>query len=294
VENIESLKKQIQNLTSQLEQRDTDLKIYRKELINANQHIEELIRKSESQLSLARRLQKFLVTTEFPNLPGFELSSKFKSSINPGGDYFDVFSHQDKMKFGTFLSSSSGYGMSSLFLSVLMKLTFEIEHRETQDPQSVLRDILNEINGSGMTEESASIFYGIFDRRKYQFQYSNYGQGVCFFYEAMEQKIHLLKGVEQAISPGEESFDPPEPTTIDLAPRDKVILCSNGFAKIQNSENQYLGFDTLVSTIKKYADAEVHQLRNEILMTAEQHCTKPTADLTVLVVEVKDRVIKLA
>lgn len=292
---VDLLKVQIEELKRQLEQKDSDLKIYRQELLYANQEIEKLIVASETQLDLARRLQKFLVTTEFPNLPGFQLSSKFKSSLRPGGDYFDVFSHQDKMKFGTFLSSSSGYGMSSLFLSVLMKLTFEIEQRQTQDPQSVLKEIFEQISGAEGGAEFASVFYGVFDRRKYRFEYSNVGQNYCFFYEAINQKIEVLQGVDEPFLPKSgETFQPPDPTTIDLAPRDKVILCSQGFAKLKNEEGQALGLDVFLSTLKDHVDAEVHELRNELFLMAEKFAPEPEADLTVIVVEVKDRIIKLA
>ncbi|MEM7646417.1 MAG: hypothetical protein AAF203_05870, partial [Pseudomonadota bacterium] len=116
----EELELRIRELEAELKKKDQDLGIYRQELGQANAALEQLIVKVNDQLQQSHRIQKFLVPTEFPNIQGFEFSTKFSSSAVAGGDYFDIFEHFDKMRFGLFLSSASGYGMSALFLSVLM------------------------------------------------------------------------------------------------------------------------------------------------------------------------------
>ena len=101
----EKFEKKIQELEAALEQKDQDLRIYKKELSDANVQLEKLIVQVNDQLQQSLQLQKFLVPTEFPNIPGFEFSTKFSSSAMSGGDYFDIFEHYDKMRFGLFLNS---------------------------------------------------------------------------------------------------------------------------------------------------------------------------------------------
>ena len=135
--NEKELQEKVRHLESELGRKDQDLKIYRQELVGANKQLEQLILQVHDQLQQAHQMQKYLVPTEFPNIQGFDFSTKFKSSALSGGDYFDIFEHHDKMRFGIFLSSASGYGMSSLFLSVLMKMTFATEDRQSRDPSQV-------------------------------------------------------------------------------------------------------------------------------------------------------------
>ena len=82
-----------------------------------------LIAHLHGELKLAHVIQKALVPTEFPHISGFEFSTKFVPSSISGGDYFDIFEHQDKMKFGILLADSSGYQFSALFLSTLIQFS---------------------------------------------------------------------------------------------------------------------------------------------------------------------------
>ena len=289
----DELEKKIQDLEADVAKKDQDLKIYKKELAVANKELEKLIVQVNDQLQQAVRLQKFLIPTEFPNIQGFEFSTKFSSSSLSGGDYFDIFEHYDKMRFGLFLSSASGYGMSALFLSVLMKLTYEIEDSKNKNAASVMKEILQELKEQASPGEEAGIFYGVFDRRKFQLSYASVGQPLAIHFRAAEGKIDLLKGSPLAYKAGGSDLKV-ENFSIDLNPRDKLILCSPGFLKLQDTQGNHWGIDEILSIIKQNVGKEVHELRNEIFYQASKFSSKQTHDLTVIVTEVKERIMKLA
>ncbi len=291
----DELKKKIQELESSLAKKDQDLKIYKKELSEANVQLEKLIVQVNDQLQQSLRIQKFLVPTEFPNIQGFEFSTKFSSSSLSGGDYFDIFEHFDKMRFGLFLSSASGYGMSALFLSVLMKLTYQIEDSKNYDPLTVMKEIIGEMQSQSQEKDQAAIFYGVFDRRKFQMTYCNMGQPLAVHYQAESGKIHLLKGSPEPFSKANPQFEKElKSQVIDLNPSDKLIFCSSGFLSLRNQEGDYWGIDEILSVIKRNVRKEVHELRNEIFYQALKFSTEQPKDLTVIVTEVKERIMKLA
>ena len=265
----EDLKKKIQHLESELDKKDQDLRIYKKELSDANVELEKLIVRVNDQLQQTLKIQKFLVPTEFPNIQGFEFSTKFSSSSVSGGDYFDIFEHFDKMRFGLFLSSASGYGMSALFLSVLMKLTYQIEDSKNFDPLTVMEEILHELAQQSKSEDQASIFYGVFDRRKYQMTYCNVGQPLAVHYQASSGRIDLLKGqVEPFVAGGSIAGTSMSNQVVDLDPRDKLIFCSAGFLSLRNQDGDSWGMDEILSVIKQNVKKEVHDLRNEIFLSS--------------------------
>src|SRR6476469_8091482 len=119
---IESLQSRVRELELELGDREKDLAVFRDELAKANSQLERFIKQINSELKMASTIQKALVPTEFPNIPGFEFSTKFVPSPVSGGDYFDIFEHEDRFRFGIVLASSSGYSMSALFLSVLLRM----------------------------------------------------------------------------------------------------------------------------------------------------------------------------
>lgn len=291
----DELIKKIQVLESEIHKKDQDLKIYRTELSHANTQLEKLIIQVNDQLRQSHKIQKYLIPTEFPNIQGFDFSTKFSSSAVSGGDYFDIFEHYDKMRFGIFLSSASGYGMSALFLSVLMKMTYEIEEQKSKDPGLVMTGILQELREQGKSEDKASVFYGVFDRRKFQLTYCNVGQPLAVHYEAATDRIELLSSNESPFSPTMLDVELDlENKSLELNPHDKLIFCSSGFLALTNDDGESWGIDEILSVIKRNIKMDVHALRNEIFFQASKFSREQPRDLTVIVTEVKERIIKLA
>ncbi len=101
------LKEQILALKKELLVKDTDLKLYKSKFEEAANTLQKLSGHMEDQIKILQLIQKQMVPTEFPHIPGFEFSFKFVPSRVSGGDYFDVFEHESKSRFGMILSSAS-------------------------------------------------------------------------------------------------------------------------------------------------------------------------------------------
>ena len=302
-QDLETCKKELAQANSRIGdlergigRKDQDLKIYRKELSQANSRIETLVSQGNELLLQSLRVQKFLVPTEFPNIHGFEFSTKFIPSSISGGDYFDIFEHQDKMRFGLFLSSASSYGMSALFLSILMKVTYETGDGNRKSPKKLLIKIFNQMKSEGIQpKDHSSLFYALFDRRKFKMIYCNVGQPIALHYQAAEDRIQLLSGsVESFYCDREISDYKLEDQVVDLNPKDKLVFCSVGFLSLTNSEGQSWGLDQMLSIIKQNVQKGVHDLRNEIFYQSSQFSKDRPRDLSVIVIEVKERIMKLA
>ena len=149
----------IAQLEREVKDREADLARFRDELIKANRRLEQMIEAFNHELKIAHAIQRTIVPTEFPNIPGFEFSTKFMPSSKSGGDYFDFFEHQDKFRFGVVLSSSSAYGMSALLLSVLLKMTGKLEARKGVEPHQVVQtDRTRNDGGNGARSEDRICF----------------------------------------------------------------------------------------------------------------------------------------
>ena len=291
---IESLQSRVRELEVELSDREKDLAVFREELAKANSQLEKFIKQISQELKMASLIQKALVPTEFPNIPGFEFSTKFVPSPVSGGDYFDIFEHEDKFRFGIVLASSSGYSMSALFLSVLLKMTGQLEARKGSPPDRILELMAKELVPHIQTADQANVFYGVIDRRNFELTYSGVGRAVGLLFSFGSGKLQKL---EWQTEPFQQNFSGElKRATISLGPRDRVILCSDGVTRATNAKGEPFGEERLFKAILAAPRLGVHDLRNEIFYQLERFTQGRDLpqDITVVVTEVKDRVIKLA
>ena len=287
-----TLLKKISVLESQLDQKDLELKKYKQEIIKANQVLETLSMQLNEQLKMASLIQKKLSPTEFPNITGLEFSSKFVPGTKSGGDYFDIFELEDKFRFAVLLASSSGYGMSALLMSVVFRLASRMEARKGMPPHEVIDLMAKEILREKVGTDRASLFYGIIDRRTFEMQYSIAGQ---------IRGLHLPhNGQMQVLSAGSgflaQGFVAPlESHQIQLNSKDRFVLCTEGITDAMNLEGEKFGPERLIAAAQSAPKSGVHELRNELIYKAEQFSGKTEfdRDLSIIVTEVKDKVIKL-
>lgn len=291
---IEELENRIRELETELSAREKDLARYNQELVSANQQLEKLMVMVANELKTASLIQKALVPTEFPNIPGFEFSTKFINGTRSGGDYFDIFEHEDKLRYGIVLAGSSGHAMSALFLSVLLKLTGQIEARRGIAPDRIMNMIAHEIVPNITGPEQASVFYGLVDRRSFDFTYCGVGRVVALLFGYSTGKLTRL---ENQFPPLAKDLSCEFTSTVEsLNPRDRLIFCTEGVVDAKNSEGERFGEERLYKTILRAPKSGAHELRNEILYQLQQFVGSSSyeRDITVVVTEVKDRVIKLA
>lgn len=290
----DALKERISDLEHELAVKEAELHRYRLELGKANVALEKLIAQTNQELKMAQTLQKFLSPTELPNVQGFDFSTKFLAGTRSGGDYFDIFEHEDKLKFGILISSASGYSLSSLLLSVIIKISSQIEARRGLEAHKVVALLAKEVVPHIANEDKANIFYGIVDRRSYEFQYCSVGSIDGFL--AVYGKDALQELLATGPSLGKDFNTEPQSHTVQLNPRDRLILATEGLKNSQNSLGVAWGGHGLSEAISKAPRQGVHELRNEILYANQKYTGKedPLRDQTLIISEVKDRVIKLA
>lgn len=289
-----ALKEQISDLEHELAVKDAELHRYRLELTKANEALERMIAKVGQELKMAQVLQKFLSPTELPNVQGFEFSTKFLAGTRSGGDYFDIFEHEDKLKFGILISSASGYSLSSLLLSVIIKMSSQIEARRGLEASKVVQLIAQEVVPQIENQDTANIFYGVVDRRTFELEYCSVGVIDGFLQIYGQEGLQDLSATAPSISKGFNSEL--QSIKIQLNPRDRLVLATEGIKTSQNVNGVAWGRQKLREVIARGSKLAVHELRNEILYSNQKYTGQedPRRDQTLIVTEVKDRVIKLA
>jgi phosphoserine phosphatase RsbU/P len=289
-----ALEQRIQDLERELKIKEHDLRLFRDEVSKLNEQLERFIGQLGQEIQLAHVIQKILVPTEITAIPGFEFSTKYEASHISGGDYFDIFELEDKFRFGILLASSSGHGMSALFLSVLLKLSGHYEARKGKSSHETLQLIAKEMVPNIPEGDKCSVFYASVDRRVLDLNYCLAGQLVGLFHRHSDGRLERL---ENQVPPLERGFNQTMTSTvISLSPRDRIILCSQGLLAIKNAQGDLFEEERLYKIVLDKTKASTHELRNEILFQAKLFGDNRELekDITVIVLEVQDRVLKLA
>ncbi len=290
----QQLMERIAELESEVQERQADLKRFRDELGRANQRLEVLIEQLNQEVKLVHVVQKILVPTEFPHISGFEFSTKFFPSHISGGDYFDIFEHQDRFRFGVIVSSASGHAMSALLLSVLLKMTGQLESRKGSDPHQVLEDMHTQLKAHMTEKDQADIFYALVDRRNYEMKYVRAGQVIVLHQSFTTGEVQTLDSGLGPVAP--DFHSPLESGVLSLNPRDRLVLCTRGVIEARNLKGEAYGMERVTRSFLTGPKRGVHELRNHILYEVQNFAqgTEPIRDQTLVVIEVKDKVIKLA
>lgn len=280
------LKSRITLLENELAAKNAEVATYRQEMLKFSQKLDVLMSQIAQDMKILSEVQKTLVPTEIPNIPGFEISRKFVFGSKVGGDYFDIFEHEDKFKFGILVASSSGYAMSALFLSLIIKVSHVLEAKKGNSPEKILQQLAEEIKKLAGPADQTSGFYAVIDRRSFQLQFCSAGQ-VDGYYWAPQKALQVLKSSHGAFS--QQFADKLTLASLDLEPKSRLCVVTPGLSEV-------LGADRIAKIINDNSKNGVHDLRNELLFQAQRVAQKeePIRDQTVVVIEVKDRVIKLA
>lgn len=291
---INDLRQQIDDLQTQLTEREDDLNRYKQELVSANSQLESLIMGLNQDLKVMHQIQRLLIPTEFPSISGFEFSTKYIAGGQSGGDYLDIFSHMDKLRFGVLVSSSSGYGASTLLLSILLKLTGTMEARTGAEPEKVVEMIRTEAVESLKAEEFSDVFYARVDRRSFEMDYCLLGDITVLIQEYSTQNLRCLSATQGPISSQLKQVKASQ--KLSLNPRDRIIIVTKGVLQSENLDGEVYGLKRLMQSISDAPKKGVHELRNQILFDVKGFSSgkNQKSDRTVVVAEVKDRVIKLA
>jgi len=284
----------ISELEQEVKERQADLRRFREELGKANQKLENLIAQLHTEVKLAHVIQKALVPTEFPHINGFEFSTKFVPSMISGGDYFDIFEHEDRFRFGIIVSSASGHAMSGLLLGVLLKMTGQLEARKGSDPHVVLQDMHEQLKENMDQMDQADIFYSLIDRRNFEMRFVRAGSLIVLHQNFSTGEVQSL---DSGLGPMGLDFKAPTTSgSLYLNPRDRLVLCTRGVIEARNPEGEAYGMERVTRSFLSGPKRGVHELRNHILYEVQKfgQGSEPIRDQTLVVLEVKDKVIKLA
>lgn len=192
----------------------------------------------EGELSAARDIQEGMLPRTFPPFPerrDVDVYAMLQSAKQVGGDLYDyVLLDRDRLFF--VVGDVSGKGVpAALFMAMTMTLFKATALASTAGPDQIMRRVNAELSRENPGQMFVTAFCGILDLRTGAVEYANGGHEAPFVRAADGTVTRLGKTRGMALGVfGDADFDP---ARHQLAPRDALILFTDGVSEAANTDD---------------------------------------------------------
>lgn len=283
----------LENRIAELEQiiqaQQNELMEYQSLLYATNQRLQILLGDIQTDVDRMAQIQQMMVPKEVKPIQGIEFSSRFMPGQKIGGDYYDIFPLGDSQKVAIVLSSTGSYGLSAYVLSLLVTLAPRFELSGDFNLKTLIDKVVKSVKEQLKPQDEWHLFYGVFDKTHLTLEYVLFGDiEVASLVYNQTQWANLIP-TAPAISL--LTNDQINPAVDSYLPQSLFAFSSPGLREREEG----LSLDQSLSKVKFQ---DVHHWRNHIFISsavqAEQGSSYPMRDQTAIVMQVKDRLIRLA
>ncbi|MBF0240114.1 MAG: SpoIIE family protein phosphatase [SAR324 cluster bacterium] len=241
----------------------------------------------QHELEQAREMQHALLEKELPEVPGMNVTVRYLTMSRIGGDFYDVFA-VDETNFGFLIADVSGHGISAALISFMVSGIFKYFSPGLRSPKMVL-DWVNGVMFNKLPEGSfASMFYGIYNPATQSFTYTSAAHPAALLIRPSTNEILHLKTRGLGIGMFSHETSHYEECKIDLLPKDKILLYTDGITEVFNEKEQMFGVLNLKHFLLRHADQRMEILLDQLVNHLRDFSGKDTFedDVTLVGLEV--------
>jgi len=216
------------------------------------------------EMMVAQRMQKRLLPQFLPNLPSVEFSAVSESSLEVGGDYYDLFSLPGE-RIGIVIGDVSGKGVSAAFYMAEVKGIVMSLSKISATPHELLsraNDTLLETLEKNMF---ISAIYGVLDVRNASLTFARAGH--CPIIYVSQHSVELIRstGIGLGLTGRTQFEQSTEERTINLRTGDICIFYTDGITESRNAEMEEYGYERLMHIASTCTHCSAHEMKEMIL-----------------------------
>ena len=218
----------------------------------------------EQELVMARAVQKSLLPTQTPRIPGFTLVADWRPAREVAGDFYDFFSLPDG-RWGLVLADVSGKGAPAALYMAMTRSLIRSEASRHTNPSAVLTEVNRRLLKESSNAMFVTVFYAILDPVLRSLTYANAGHDPPFLRRAsggVERLAYggLIMGLFEQLTLTDER--------LNLESRDTLVAYTDGLTDTVNHLDEDYGHTRLVDTLNS-APAAARDILAHILKDLE-------------------------
>ncbi len=232
-------------------------------LENAKMHEQAMAQRGlERDLELARRMQRALLPSQPPQVPGYCFFDYYQSARQVGGDYYDYVQLPDD-RFAVIVGDVAGKGVSAALLMARLSSDVRFLLASVDDPALAVEKINTGFSNADWEDKFVTMIVAVVDPKSHRLSLVNAGH--------MAPLLRRSGGVIEAV--GEETAGLPLGVAADmtyvaehrtLEPGDFVTIFTDGFSEAMNSDRDLYGLERLMEQVSSSA-VSVNDLGQHIL-----------------------------
>ena len=218
----------------------------------------------EQELEMARAVQKSLLPTQTPSIPGFTLVADWRPAREVAGDFYDFFSLPDG-RWGLVLADVSGKGAPAALYMAMTRSLIRSEASRHTNPSAVLTEVNRRLLKESSNAMFVTVFYAILDPILRSLTYANAGHDPPFLRRAsggVERLAYggLIMGLFEQLTLTDER--------LNLESRDTLVAYTDGLTDTVNHLDEDYGHTRLADTLNS-APAAARDILAHILKDLE-------------------------
>jgi phosphoserine phosphatase RsbU/P len=245
------------------EQRQADERIRKaNEALARNR--EELRRKNvqmEDDLKMAQEIQLTLLPQQYPVFPAtatpetsaIRFTHRYQPTGEVGGDFFSVSALSDTTA-AVFLCDVAGHGVRSALVTAMIRALVEELKAHAAEPGDFMTKLNSELGTilkHAGTPVLTTAFYCVVDAATGQMAYANAGHPKPLLVRRSAGTVEPLRGATRKAQPALGLFDKAayRTDTVALAPRDFVMLFTDGLYEVHSPSEELYSQDLLAAAV---------------------------------------------
>jgi sigma-B regulation protein RsbU (phosphoserine phosphatase) len=235
----------------------------------------------QSELDIAREVQRQLFPQSVPRVPGLDLYGVCKAARSVSGDYYD-FLKLDEYRVGLVLGDVSGKGISAALLMAAIQSALRAQFYDgfadgqsstlTRVSTARVVDRLNrQIYANTPLEKYVTFFFAVYDARTRNLSYTNAGHLPPVLFR--DGKIERLRtgGTVVGLFPS-ISYEVGE---VRVEPHDLLLAYTDGITEPENTYGEEFGESRLLEVARGMLNASPEVLVTEIYRSVEEWTGSP-------------------
>ena len=232
------------------------------------------------ELEVARQLQRDLLPSAAPDVPGYRIAHSYRTANEIGGDYYDFLPLPDG-RLVLVIGDASGHGMAAGLLMAIANAALKLAIEVDPAPERVAALLNRVLWRTGDRRAFMSLFYGLLTPATGQLEYVCAGHPFPHLRRASGEVEELGQG---GLPLGIRENVEVTSADVTLSAHDLLLLYSDGLPESVNATGEAFGFERLRALIR--TEAEPQAILDRFLRALATHIAgEPlTDDVSIVVV----------
>lgn len=229
--------------------------------------------KQDYELEEAVAVQRRLMPSGLPKLPGIDLAGHCQPAGAIAGDYFDVLQLGDKL--GLCIADVIGKGLPAALMMSNLQAAVKVTAADWVQPSELCLRVNKLACRNGAVDKFISFFYALYDPETRKLTYANAGHN---------PPIVVRKNGEAALleSPDIVLGQVPDwqyhDAELTLHSGDRVVFYTDGITEAGGDSGEEYGPDCLRELIQQHPNLPATKLLTTIMTTVSEHCHHSFSD----------------